>query len=266
MQALRIYVVLLLSAVASAKGQSVVFSHGGGFYADTFCLAMNISFAPQGTEGLSIHYTFNGNEPTECDSLYRHPIALSPACYSQSNVYRVPTVPEDRWSVPQEVERIIVVRAAVFDSEGVRRSPVTTHSYLIDSLMGRRISLPVMSLCADSLSLFDYDTGLFVPGWYRDPRYVYSSGNYFQRGRHWERTAAVGYYLPGGGSLEQDCGLRVHGNSQRLLLPPSDTSVSSTVVWSNVKWSMSVWMRGVSGYRVKSSCTMSSQPNSFGAA
>ena len=217
MQALRIYVVLLLSAVASAKGQSVVFSHGGGFYADTFCLAMNISFAPQGTEGLSIHYTFNGNEPTECDSLYRHPIALSPACYSQSNVYRVPTVPEDRWSVPQEVERIIVVRAAAFDSEGVKRSPVTTHSYLIDSLMGRRISLPVMSLCADSLSLFDYDTGLFVPGWYRDPRYAYSSGNYFQRGRHWERTATVGYYLPGGGSLEQDCGLRVHGNSQRLL-------------------------------------------------
>ncbi|MBR1765935.1 MAG: CotH kinase family protein [Bacteroidales bacterium] len=206
----------LLSPVALCHGQAVVFSHEGGFYADTFSLAMQTLYAPDG-EPFSIHYTLNGNTPTECDALYERPLPLGRECYSPSKLFRVPTVPAERWFAPEEVERIIVVRAAAFDSAGLRRSPVTTHSYLIDSLLGRRISLPVVSLCADSLSLFDSDTGLMVPGWYFDERYPYSTGNYFQRGRAWERTAAMAYYAPDGTSTGQDCGLRVHGNSQRVL-------------------------------------------------
>lgn len=215
MRALGIYVVLLLAAVLPARGQTVVFSHESGFYADTFSLTMQQIPADS---TLTIHYTFNGNAPTECDAQYREPIRLSPECYSRSGIYRVPTVPEERWFQPEGVERIIVVRAALYDTNGYRRSPVTTHTYLIDSLLGRRISLPVVSLCADSLSLFDYDTGLFVPGWYHDPHFAYSTGNYFQKGRHWERDVAFAYLAPDGGKLLQDCGLRVHGNSQRVLV------------------------------------------------
>ena len=215
MRALGIYVVLLLAAVLPARGQTVVFSHESGFYADTFSLTMQQIPADS---TLTIHYTFNGNAPTECDAQYRGPIRLSPECYSRSGIYRVPTVPEERWFQPEGVERIIVVRAALYDTNGYRRSPVTTHTYLIDSLLGRRISLPVVSLCADSLSLFDYDTGLFVPGWYHDPHFAYSTGNYFQKGRHWERDVAFAYLAPDGGKLLQDCGLRVHGNSQRVLV------------------------------------------------
>ena len=206
------------SLFVSVSGQAVVFSHPGGFYADTFSLSMHIDFAPQGAEGYAIHYTLDGGEPTECATRYEAPLPLSAACYSQSEAYKVKTVPDDRWFAPDSVERIIVVRAAAFDSNGYRCSPVTTHSYLIDSLLGRRISLPVVSVCADSLSLFDHDTGLFVPGWYHDPHYAYSTGNYFQKGRHWEREAAMGYYAPDGTALEQDCGLRAHGNSQRVLV------------------------------------------------
>ena len=218
MRRLRIYtVLLLLAAVCPAKGQVVVFSHESGFYSDTFSLSMRIAFAPPTDGPWTIHYTFNGNEPTECDSVYREPILLSTDCYSKSNIYRVQTVPDDRWFAPEEVEKLVVVRAAAFDTNGDRCSQVTTHSFLIDSLMGRRISLPVISLCADSLSLFDYDTGLFVRGWYHDSLYAYNTGNYFQRGRHWERTASVNYMTSDGVSLTQDCGLRVHGNSQRVL-------------------------------------------------
>ena len=206
------------SLFVPVSGQAVVFSHPGGFYADTFSLSMHIDFAPQGAEGYAIHYTLDGGEPTECATRYEAPLPLSAACYSQSEAYKVKTVPDDRWFAPDSVERIIVVRAAAFDSNGYRCSPVTSHSYLIDSLLGRRISLPVVSVCADSLSLFDHDTGLFVPGWYHDPHYAYSTGNYFQKGRHWEREAAMGYYAPDGTALEQDCGLRAHGNSQRVLV------------------------------------------------
>ena len=196
--------------------QTVHFSHPGGFYADPFSLALQLMYAPSGTP-LTIRYTLNGNAPTECDTPYTAPIPLTAACCSQSGIFRIPTVPEDRWYAPDTVERIIVVRAAAFDDDGYRRTPVITHSYLIDSLLHRRIALPVVSLCADSLSLFSTDTGLMVPGWYFDRRYPYSTGNYFQRGRHWERPAAFAYYAPSGDATEQDCGLRVHGNSQRVL-------------------------------------------------
>ncbi len=207
----------------TSSAQAVVFSHPGGFYADTFSLSMRIDFLPhselrtQNSE-LRIHYTFNGAEPTECDPEYCEPLPMTPVLYSPSNLYRVQDVPDDRWFVPDEVQRIIVVRAAVFDSAGERRSVVTTHAYLIDSLLGRRISLPVVSLCTDSLSLFDFDTGLFSPGYCFDPDNPYNSGNYFQKGRHWERNASFAYYDPAGGDLEQDCGLRIHGNSQRVLV------------------------------------------------
>lgn len=212
-----LFFILHSSFFTPANAQTVHFSHPGGFYADTFSLALHLAYAPEG-EPFTIRYTLNGNAPTECDTPYTAPIPLSAACLPHSALFRVPNVPEDRWYAPDSVERIIVVRAAAFDAEGCRRSPVITHSYLIDSLLHRRIALPVVSLCTDSLSLFDADTGLMVPGWYFDRRYAYSTGNYFQRGRHWERPAAFAYYAPDGGATEQDCGLRVHGNSQRVLV------------------------------------------------
>lgn len=214
---LSLFFILLFSFFTPAHAQTVHFSHPGGFYSDTFSLSLQLAYAPEG-EPFTIRYTLNGNAPTECDTPYTAPIPLSAACLPHSALFRVPNVPEDRWYAPDSVERIIVVRAAAFDAEGYRRSPVITHSYLIDSLLHRRIALPVVSLCADSLSLFDADTGLMVPGWYFDRRYAYSTGNYFQRGRHWERPAAFAYYAPDGGATEQDCGLRVHGNSQRVLV------------------------------------------------
>ncbi len=222
---LSLLLLLLLSPLTSFA-QSVVFSHPGGFYNDTFSLSMHIEYfsrptqplSHSATQPLSIHYTLNGAEPTVCDAQYTAPLPMTERLYSRSDYFRVQTVPDDRWFAPDSVDYIIVVRAAAFDNSGERCSPVTTQSYLVDSLLGRRITLPVVSLCADSLSLFDYDTGLFVRGWYHDPHYAYSTGNYFQKGRHWERAATFAYYAPDGSSLEQDCGLRVHGNSQRVLV------------------------------------------------
>lgn len=207
----------------TSSAQAVVFSHPGGFYTDTFSLSMHIDFLPSSSlithhSPLTIHYTLNGAEPTECDPEYREPLPMTEALYPTSNLYRVQDVPDERWFAPDKVEKIIVVRAAVFDSAGSRCSVVTTHAYLIDSLLGRHITLPVVSLCTDSLSLFDHDTGLFVPGYCFESQNPYNSGNYFQKGRHWERTAAFAYYDPAGGELEQDCGLRIHGNSQRVLV------------------------------------------------
>lgn len=218
MRKCRIHIILIVALFGfhSALGQQVQFSHKGGFYPDTFSLSMQAVGIPKDSL-YAIHYTLNGNTPTECDSLYTSPFPLTAECYSHSNAYRIQNVPEDRWYEPESVEKIIVVRAALFDHEGNRCSPVASHSYFIDSLLGRHISLPIVSLCTDSLSLYDYDTGLFVKGYFFESKYPYTTGNYFQRGQWWEREASFTFYDSTGLVLQQDCGLRVHGNSQRVL-------------------------------------------------
>ncbi len=76
--------------------------------------------------------------------------------------------------------------------------------------------LAVVSVCADSLALFDADTGILVPGALFDPENPDLTGNYFQRGREWERWANVEFYEPDDNSgINQQCGLRAHGNRAR---------------------------------------------------
>ena len=206
---------LLLLAVAlalphTAKCQEVAFSQPGGFYADSFSLTL------QGPEPYTIRYTLNGNTPTANDPAYTSAIPLTRQCLSPSAIYRVQNAPDDRWYMPDSVERIIVVRAALFDDAGVRRSPVATHSYVISSLLGRNIELPVVSLCVDSVDLFGYDSGIFVPGRLFDPDDPLATGNYYQRGSDWERRASFEFYSAADSLwLVQDCGVRTHGNSTR---------------------------------------------------
>ena len=96
-------------------------------------------------------------------------------------------------------------------------SQVVTNSYFIHALGCDTHGLPVVSLCSDSLALFDYETGIFVPGVYYnwwDPLY---SGNYFQRGSEWERLCNVEYYDLNNAGINQQSGLRTHGGSSRRL-------------------------------------------------
>ncbi len=211
MRAVCTYFVLLLITVASATGQNVIFSHNGGFYADAFDLSL------YGPGDYTIRYTLNGSIPTAASKAYTAPISLTEQAYSPSNIYRLQNAPDDRWYLPEEVEHIIVVRAALFDSQGVRRSPVATQDYLVSSLLGRDMSLPVVSLCVDSTDLFDYDSGIFVPGRHYDPNdpNSYRTGNYYMRGREWERRAHFTFCEGGKRRLSQDCGVRIHGISQR---------------------------------------------------
>ena len=109
----------------------------------------------------------------------------------------------------------IIIRAAAFDSQGQRVSEVATQTYLIHSLGCDSHGLAVVSVCADSLALFDYDTGILVPGALFDPKYPDYTGNYYQRGREWERLANVEFYELDNQGINQQCGIRTHGNRAR---------------------------------------------------
>jgi len=190
--------------------QEVSFSTPGGFYDKAFKLALACD-----QHDKVIHYTTNGNAPTADDPVYTAPLSMSPLLYSRSNIYKIRNCPPDAWYVPNNVQRCIVIRAAAFDAEGQRVGTVATNSYFISTLGCDTHDLPVMSLCVDSLDLFDYNTGIFVPGVHYDPSDPDFSGNYFQTGSEWEKPCNVEFYESDNRGINQQAGVRTQGLSTR---------------------------------------------------
>ena len=189
----------------------VVFSHHGGFYQESFLLSLGCSDL-----NARIRYTTNGDTPTAGSKLYERPLFLDESLYSRSDIYKLQVSPESLVYIPDSVQHAIVIRAAAFDEDGNRKGSVATNTYLIGSLGADSHGLAVMSICADSLALFDSDTGILVPGVYQEASDPERTGNYFQHGREWERLANVEFYEPmGNRGINQQCGLRTHGNRAR---------------------------------------------------
>jgi hypothetical protein len=189
----------------------VLFSHQGGFYNESFSLSLSCSDWER-----QIRYTLNGDTPTAKSSLYEAPLFLDEHLYSTSDIYTLPIAPLFEQFVPESVQHAIVVRAAAFDEEGQRISDVVTQTYLIRSLGCNHHGLPVVSVCADSLALFDYDTGILVPGALFNPDFLETTGNYYQRGMEWERLCNVEFYELNNTGINQQCGLRAHGKRARM--------------------------------------------------
>jgi len=196
----------LLPSWLEAQNHTVQISPKGGVYADTFLVRLSCD-----NPDLTIRYTLNGNRPTAKSNLYTSPLALSERLESRSDIYKIPISPKEEFFLPSSVKKGIAIRAAAFDRHGNRVSPVVTQSYFIGSLGCDLHGLPVVSICADSLSLFAHDTGILVPGDLFDPKDLDHSGNYAQHGREWEREVNVEFYADGNCGFNQMAGLRTHG-------------------------------------------------------
>ena len=207
-----IWLLFVLSAlrVELFAQTEVFFSQPGGFYNESFALFLSCNDWER-----QIRYTTNGDTPTANSKLYEAPLFLDEHLYSTSDIYTLPIAPVFEPYEPDSVRHAIVIRAAAFDDEGHRITDVVTHTYFIHSLGCDHHGLAVVSVCCDSLSLFDYDTGIFMPGALFDPDYPDWTGNYYEHGIEWERLANVEFYLPHGESVNQQCGLRTHGNRAR---------------------------------------------------
>lgn len=207
-----VVILLLLFPISVwAQTDTIVFSSQGGFYEDVFQLEL-LNYYSQN----HIRYTTNGNRPTAESPLYEEPLTLDEHLYSKSDIYTIINCPEQDFFLPDSVRHCIVIRAAVFDENDSCISTVKTNSYFIRSLGCDTHGLPAVSLCADSLDLYDYETGIFVPGIHFDPLQPYYTGNYFMKGREWERLCNMEYYeLYNNGSINQQLGLRTHGKQSR---------------------------------------------------
>lgn len=207
---LSITLFLIAFSMRAQTTDKVVFSHTGGFYEDTLALELSTLFPEH-----LIYYTLNGNTPTPDDHLYTRPLVMDERLYSTSHLYQLQISPDSYVFVPDSVAKTIVIRARAFDAYGTPCSEVATHSFFIRSLGCDSHGLPVVSLCCDSLSLFDYDTGIMVMGRYYNPADPDYSGNYYQKGKEWERRCNVEFYEPDNTGVNQEVGLRTHGNISR---------------------------------------------------
>ena len=204
--------VLIFIAAFSAKAQNdtVIFSAKGGFYEETFALQLyHIN------QQYHIRYTTNGNRPTAQSPLYADSLWLDETKYSESNIYTIQISPDDLVFVPDSVKHCIVIRAAVFDENDSCVSHVMTQSYFIKALGCDTHGLPAVSICADSLDLFDYESGIFVPGAYFDTLDPDWSGNYYQSGMEWERPMNIEFYELDNTGINQQAGIRTHGGNGR---------------------------------------------------
>ena len=194
----------------TAQNDTVLFSVSGGFYEDVFQLEL-FNYYPQN----HIRYTTNGNCPTAQSPLYEEPLLLDDTKYSKSDIYTIISCPETEFYLVDSVQHCIVIRAAVFDENDSCISSVKTNSYFIHALGCDTHGLPAVSICADSLDLFDYETGIFVPGIHYDPLDPNWTGNYYQRGIEWEKRMNIEFYETDNEGINQQAGLRTHGGNGR---------------------------------------------------
>ena len=197
---------LMLPSWLIAQNSTVQIAPTGGVYAAAFPVTMTCS-----NPALHIRYTLNGATPDANSLLYAEPLMLNNNLTSRSDIYKILISPENEFYLPDSVMKGIVIRAAAFDNNGSRVTPVVTQSYFIGTLGCDIHGLPVVSICADSLSLFAHDTGILVPGDLYDTGHIDLPGNYSQHGSEWERTVNVEYYDPENNGFNQTAGLRTHG-------------------------------------------------------
>ena len=207
---LSIWFLLLAVISVEAQNDTVVFSATGGFYDEVFTLQLS-NANPQN----HIRYTINGNRPTAQSALYGNAILLDAAEYSTSDIYTIQMSPDYLVYTPDSIQHCIVIRAAAFDENDNCVSAVTTHSYFIKALGCDTHGLPAVSLCADSLDLFDYEQGIMVPGVFFDSLNPDWTGNYYQKGEEWERPVNVEFYELDNTGINQCAGLRTNGGNGR---------------------------------------------------
>ena len=211
MRRLLLTILFLITTIWSvAQTEKVLFSVPGGFYEESFPLSLECIYPDH-----HIRYTTNGNSPTANSSFYTEPLTLNSALYSTSDIFTIVNCIPSVYHPTDSVRHCIVIRAAVFDENERCISAVATNSYFIRALGCDTHGMPVLSITADSLSLFDYETGIFIPGIHYNPADSTHTGNYCERGREWERPINMEFYETDNRGINQSCGLRIHGGASR---------------------------------------------------
>jgi hypothetical protein len=152
---------------------------------------------------IEIKYTLDGEEPTKSSFLYSGPIPISNLQDDSGRLSNIPTTPLTgpsilnffKWKKPERVSRVNTVNYAGYCNDTLV-TPVYHKTY-VNMDIGDLHQFPIVSIVTDSVNLFDYDTGIYVPGSYLDNSGWsggFPPGNYSLRGNAWERNIHVSYF------------------------------------------------------------------------
>jgi hypothetical protein len=160
---------------SSTGGDTVIFSLKGGYYPGGINLQLSTTHNSD-----SIFYTTDGSEPTV--NSYRYLSAIP-------------------------VSGNMVIRAASVNSSFLP-GPVITNTYVTS-----RHSIPVVCLSTDPANLWDYYSGIYVPGPNASPDFPYFGANFWM---DWERKAHMELYdTDGNKQIDQDIGIKIYGGWSR---------------------------------------------------
>ncbi len=169
-------------------------------------------------EDILLTYTTDGSEPTLHSSQWNGPLTVSdrsgePNIWSTIPTNFIPSTSPHGFREPSGlVPKATVLRVKAFKSNFLPSESAYTYFVFDDG--GEDYELPVFSMLTDSASLFSDESGIYVPGiFYEDDDD--GSGNYYQRGREWEREARISFFEDKKKVLDQTVGIRIHGGWSR---------------------------------------------------
>ena len=131
-----------------------VFSCSSGFYGQEFDLEISAV-----EDGCEIRYTLDGSIPDKNSPLYEEKIHISERHEKSAYLSYLENIgPESMKYVPEKkFDKATVVRAAVFNKEGIS-GPVVTNTYFTGLNQNEDYNgLAVVSLVTDPYNLFDYE-------------------------------------------------------------------------------------------------------------
>lgn len=193
--------------------EHISFSRKSGYYDSPFDLVIS------GGNGNKIYYTLDGREPTMEDFLFDkdNPIYIDDAA-GHANTYStrtdISTISRDElyFAVPEyNIDKCNIVRASVFDKNGSCLDSITGVYFINLQDKTAYEGIYTASIVTDPANLFDAYSGIYVTG-----AMAQSDANYLNRGRDWEREAAVTIFDSDHNTiLTQDCGIRIKGGKSR---------------------------------------------------
>ena len=240
-------IVVLLSAPNYFKNKRLVLSssHKSGFYLKPFKLSLTTN------NKYTIHYTVDGSIPTHKSTIFQNQLIITGKESYDSLSFINTTIPDSianfGWREPiGKQDKATIIKYAAFQNDSIITNiktlsffvdnnwyyssyPNTTKNKILNTIKSKRLTkifpkdsivntkykLPVISISTNKDSLFSNEKGLFVAGKSFDPNKIHS-GNYFERGKKFEREVFLQYFTKQGYlSFELNIGMRIHGGITR---------------------------------------------------
>ena len=192
-----------------------IFSNESGFYNSSFDLTISSD------EDVKIYYTLDCSIPTTKSTLYEGSIKIEDPSNNPNVLKSRNDMSVFKNNNISPVDKMVVVRAIAVSIDG-NQSEVVTKNYFVGK--NKYKDDKIISLVTDSFNLVDDKYGIYVKGKaYND--YVASGSvgeapdyNWDMEGRVSERDCNLTYLNDGDFSLNQDCGMRIHGYGGRSIL------------------------------------------------